>query len=59
MNPLLRLLGSTETILPRIFGIVGIELAQPCADIVSTVISVAVTEVYLAKLKKIPDGQMI
>ena len=46
-------------ILPRIFGIVGIELAQPCADIVSTVISVAVTEVYLAKLKKIPDGQMI
>ncbi len=27
--------------------------------IVSTVISVAVTEVYLAKLKKIPDGQMI
>lgn len=46
-------------ILPRVFGIVGIELAQPCADIVSTVISVAVTEVYLAKLKKIPDGQMI
>ena len=46
-------------LLPRVFGIVGIELAQPCADIVSTVISVAVTEVYLAKLKKIPDGQMI
>ena len=46
-------------ILPQLFGIVGIELAQPCADIISTVISVAVTEVYLARLKKIPDGQVI
>ena len=46
-------------ILPQLFGIVGIELAQPCSDIISTVISVAVTEVYLARLKKIPDGQVI
>ena len=32
---------------------------NPLLHIVFTVISVAVTEVYLAKIKKIPDGQMI
>ena len=39
-------------LLPRLFGIVGIELAQPCSDILSTVISVGVTEVYLRRLLK-------
>ena len=39
-------------ILPAVFGLTGIETAQPAADILSTLISIPITEAFLAGLKK-------
>ena len=46
-------------LLPRMLGVTGIELAQPVSDILSTIISVVVTENFVRKLQKRPEQENV